>query len=206
MASMPAKLQKLEMREKRFVREYLVDFCGAAAMRRAGFKGKRPEIAASKMMMRPSVKAALVERQDQIAARLEVTIERVLKEQAAIAFADPRRLFNEDGSLKAIHELDDATAASLSAIEVETLFETGEGGKRAVGQLHKLKRWDKGKALEHLSRFLGILKDDSAPPPVIGPGLVVMVQQNVAVQAGEAPIASGTRVEVRLPLPGPSGS
>lgn len=203
---MPAKLPKLELREKRFVREYLVDFCGAAAMRRAGFKGTRPEIAASKMLARPAVKAALAERQDQIAARLEVTIERVLKEQAAIAFSDPRKLFNEDGSLKAVHELDDATAASLAAIEVSTEFETGPDGKKPVGELHKIKRWDKGKALEHLSKFLGILKDDSAPPPVMGPGLVVMVQQNVAVQGdGSAPIASG-RVEVRLPLPGPSGS
>jgi phage terminase small subunit len=160
------------------------------------------------MLAKPSVKAALAERQDQIAARLEVTVERVLKEQAAIAFSDPRKLFHEDGSLKAVHELDDATAASLSAIEVETQFETGPDGKKPVGELHKIKRWDKGKALEHLSRFLGILKDDSAPPPVVGPGLVVMVQQTVAVQGDSsgAPVAAAQRVEVRLPLPGPHGS
>lgn len=201
----PAKppAPKLLPRERRFVREYLVDFCGSRAIVRAGFKGERPDVAAAKMLAKPAVRAALEERQRQVEARLDITVERVLKEQAAIAFSDPRALFDENGAMKPVHELDDAAAAALAAIEVEELFEGSGESRERVGRLHKVKRWDKQKALEHLSRFLGMVKPDDDNRHPVGPGLVVVVQQS-ATAGGDA-AAAAQRVAVNLPRPARGG-
>lgn len=201
MADVPIKAGKLLPRERRFLREYMVDFNGTQAALRAGFTGKRPEVAASRMLAKPTVRAELQRRQDQIAARLEVTVERVLKEQAAIAFSDPRRMFNADGTLKPIHELDDASAAALAGIETEALFEGSGADRTHVGTLSKIKRWDKGKALEHLSKFLGIIKDQE-PPAAVGPGLTVIVQTSAGQAAVQAAPGAQGRVVVDLPGPG----
>ena len=42
---------------------------------------------------------------------------RVLKELARIGFADIRKLFNEDGSLKRFQDMDDDSAAALSGVQ-----------------------------------------------------------------------------------------
>lgn len=50
--------------------------------------------------------------------RLEVTADLVVKEIAKVAFFDPRKLFNGDGSLKLITEIDGQSAASIAGFEV----------------------------------------------------------------------------------------
>lgn len=50
---------QLAERDQRFVEEYCVDLCGTAAMRRIGFTGKRPDVAASKMLAKPAVAEAI---------------------------------------------------------------------------------------------------------------------------------------------------
>ena len=61
------------------------------------------------------------------AARLE--IEKILHQLACVAYSDPRRLFRADGSFIPVHELDDATAAAISSIELDA-----EGKDPAVEQ------------------------------------------------------------------------
>ncbi|WP_152051812.1 terminase small subunit [Tautonia marina] len=91
--------------------------------------------------------------------RHEATADRVIAELARLAFLDIRKAFDEEGNLKPIHELDDDTAAAISGLEVETLFE-GKGSEReAVGRLHKIKLSDKKGALDSLAKTLGIAPD-----------------------------------------------
>jgi phage terminase small subunit len=51
--------------------------------------------------------------------RLDISVDRVLQELARIAFFDPRKLFNHDGSLKDITELDADTAAAIASVEID---------------------------------------------------------------------------------------
>jgi phage terminase small subunit len=67
---------------------------------------------------------------DKRAARLEITAGRVLQKIAKLAFLDPRRFFEDDGSLKRIQDLDDDTAASIAGMEVIELFEGSGEQKR----------------------------------------------------------------------------
>ena len=87
--------------------------------------------------------------------RTEVAADRALLEIARIGFSDLRRLFHQDGRLKHPHEWDDDTAASIASVEIVTR-NLGDG---EVEHVHRIKLWDKGKALEQLSRHLGLYHD-----------------------------------------------
>ncbi len=56
--------------------------------------------------------------------RLGLSVDSLLLTLARCAFADERRLYRDDGSTKALHELDDDIAPAIEDIEVT---EVGEG-------------------------------------------------------------------------------
>ena|GEM_PF-1483441 len=134
------------------------------------------------------------------AEEVGISVQRVLREQAAIAFSDPRDLYDAAGELLPVHQWPDAVAQAVSSIEVEELFEGTGKERRYIGTLRKVKRWDKPKALEQLSRYLGMLKDDDKPPDV-GPGLTVIVQQGANTAAVHAGPGAQGRVVVDLQGP-----
>lgn len=52
-----------------------------------------------------------------------VTPDMVFRQMRRFAFPDVRGLYDEDGQLKPIHELDDDTAATIVSIDVETKYD-----------------------------------------------------------------------------------
>ena len=80
----------------------------------------------------------------------------MLQELARLAFLDPRKFFNPDGSLKHVTELDDDTAACLAGMYVEQ--GPGEDRQRK-GYCRKIKFVDKGANLERLGRYLKLFTD-----------------------------------------------
>lgn len=87
---------------------------------------------------------------------LNITPERVLQEYARIAFADVRCIFDDNGTLIPIHELDDDTAAAVASVEVQTI-----GDKEGVMKTdtHKVKMYDKLNALGVLAKRLKLYED-----------------------------------------------
>lgn len=92
------------------------------------------------------------------AAANEVTVERVLREVARLAFVDLRKAYNEDGTLKKPTEMDDDTAAALAGIDV-TSMQIGDDENPGSLVTKKLKTFDKKGALELCMRHLGMLND-----------------------------------------------
>src|SRR5262245_28904652 len=136
----------LSEKHERFVREYLVDLNAAAAYLRAGYKAKSPAVAsanAARLIASDSIQARVAELARAQHDRLEVTADRVLAAIAAIAFSDPRRFYNPDGSLKAVSELADEEAAALAQVEVFEEFEGSGKSRKRVGKTSKVKLCDK---------------------------------------------------------------
>ena len=73
--------------EKRaiFVREYAIDKNGTRAAIAAGFSAKSAAVTASKLLKNPKVKAELAELISKAMQRLDVTLDRVLQEEAKLA-------------------------------------------------------------------------------------------------------------------------
>lgn len=66
-------------RHQRFVDEYTLDLCGAAAARRAGYSKARARQTAHDLLQRDDIQQAIAERQANIADRLGITAEYVLR-------------------------------------------------------------------------------------------------------------------------------
>lgn len=151
--------QKLTPKQQRFVEEYLVDLNATQAAIRAGYSAKTAEWIGPQLLGKTHVSDAVAERMKAREERTHITQDRVLQELARIAFFDIRRLYREDGSMKAPHELDDDAAAVLSGVEVLEEF-AGNGDERTlIGFTKKAKVWDKGSALTLAMRHLGMLTD-----------------------------------------------
>lgn len=144
---------KLSPKQQAFVDEYLKDFSVGKAAARAGFSEKTAHVQGSKMLaldvVSKAVEAAIAKR----TAGAEVEQERILQELACIAFSDPRRLFDSNGCLKDMVDLDEVTARSLKSIEV-TSREDKEG---EVTTTAKLSFWDKVSGLKLFMEHKGML-------------------------------------------------
>jgi phage terminase small subunit len=102
-------------------------------------------------------KPALVAAESRIALNLQST----LFELARIAHCDVRRMYDEHGRMKPIHEMDADTAAAISGVDQLDYFEQGKDGKGAVGVVKKVRLHSKVQALEQLMRHFGGFKEDN---------------------------------------------
>jgi phage terminase small subunit len=150
--------KQLEMKDKRrrFVEEYLACRDATKAAIAAGYKPSTARSRGYQYLRHPEAAAMIAEHDRALTARLGITSARVLAETARIAFSDHRKLFNADGSLKPLHELDDDTAAALAS--VESVTRAARGGEPA-SQLHKVKLGDKPAALALLGRYFRMFNE-----------------------------------------------
>ena len=154
-------------RQDQFIDEFLVDYNGKEAAIRAGFAPKSAKCRASQLLALPYIQDKLAKKQKKITKRLEVSAERVLEELARIAFSNVQDLFDENGGLKLISDMDRDTTAALSGIEVITrLGDPDESGNRHPEQIHKIKLWDKNAALVSLLKKLGMFEKDNSQRPL----------------------------------------
>lgn len=85
-------LRELTAKEARFVAEYLIDLNATQAAIRAGYSERTATSIGSENLTKPHVIAAIEVGQAALAARTEITQERVLKEFWTVATADPNEL------------------------------------------------------------------------------------------------------------------
>lgn len=145
--------KKLTARQEQFVKEYLIDLNASQAAVRAGYKGD-PNTVGPRLLadvgIRSLVDQAIARRSESVG----VTAERVLLELERLALFDIRKIFNSDGTLKRVIDLDDDTAAAIMSVE---MVEIGTDGQLAISK--KFKAADKKGALELMMRHKGMLTD-----------------------------------------------
>jgi phage terminase small subunit len=110
---------------------------------------------ASVLAANVEVRSRVAELTQKAAASNEVTVERVLKELARLAFFDVSKLVGEDGRPLAIHQMDEDTRRAVVGIDVATVGNDQQG----VGEVLKIKLADKGANLERLGRHLKVFVD-----------------------------------------------
>src|SRR5690606_14509916 len=108
----------LTAKQRRFVEEYLIDLNATQAAIRAGYSSRTAGQIGDENLKKPQIAAAVQAAQAERSARTQITQDRVLTELARIAFFDIRKLYNDDGSMKRPHELDDDAAAVLAGVDV----------------------------------------------------------------------------------------
>ena len=150
---------KLTPKQEAFAAKYVE--CGnATEAYRTAYKKSRKwketslNVQAIKSLHNPKISKRIVELRGATSEELLVSPVSVLREYARNGFSDIRKLFEKDGSLKHIHDLDDDIAAAVSSIEVVTKS-VGHG---EVEYVAKVKLWPKNPALESLGKNLGLFE------------------------------------------------
>lgn len=149
---------KLNVKQLAFVSEYMVDMNATQAAIRAGYSPRSAAEQASKLLINPKIQEEVARRRKHREVRTSVSSDRVILEAARLALFDPRKLFHEDGSPKAVTELDDDTAACIGGLDVVHIGNSELG----VGQVLKYKINDKNSALEKLFKHHGLYERDNA--------------------------------------------
>ncbi len=143
-------------RHERFAQELAKGETADAAYVAAGFKENRGN--ASTLKAKQIIQDRVAEILTASAERVEITKARVLEELGRIGFSDIRKMFNDNGSLRRVEDLDDDAAACLSSIEVVTKRVPG-GDADEVEHVAKIKLWDKRAALVDIGKHLGMFTE-----------------------------------------------
>lgn len=149
-------LKPLNPKQERFCKEYLIDFNATQAAIRAGYSKQTAYSIGQRLLKNVEVKRFLESKGKQLATKLEISQERTLREIARMAYSDIRNIYNNDGSVKAVHELDDDTAAAISSVEID---EQVNGKSKVKTRTKKFRFHDKTKAVEMLAKHFHIYQD-----------------------------------------------
>lgn len=152
-------MSTLNPKQARFVAEYLIDLNATQAAIRAGYSQKTAYSQGERLLRHVEVQEAIQAGQKARADRTQITQDRVLQELARLAFFDIRKLYNDDGGLKAPHELDDDTAAAVAQLESFEEYAGRGEDREAIGTTRKAKTFSKDAALALAMRHLGMLND-----------------------------------------------
>jgi phage terminase small subunit len=154
----------LNARQQRFVLEYQVDQVATQAAIRAGYSAGTAHVQGSRLLSNVKVREAIAKAQAKAAGKAEVSVERVLKEYARIAFLNPQDLYDVDGCLLNVKDMPEDAARAIAGLEEEVIYGSdGEGRKLDVGRLKKIRLTGKIPALEGLARHLGMFQDERTP-------------------------------------------
>jgi phage terminase small subunit len=143
----------LNLKQIRFIEEYMKDLNASQAALRAGYSPKTAHAQGCALLKNPKVAHELKIRTNARSKSNEITADRVLKELARLGFSDMRNLskWGPGGVLlKDSTKLDDDSAAAVAEVsQAET-----RQGKNVKIKLH-----DKPQALDKLARHLGLFRD-----------------------------------------------
>lgn len=140
------------------------------------YRGRNPVSAATEacaLFKKPQIDAYLTQREEELRAKYRLTTDDVIKSLSQALHFDPAKLYNEDGSLKKVTELDEDTRMALAAIEVVEMAGGakigGEGAEHVPMYTKKLKWLDKNTTREQAMKHLGLFEKDNRqkPPSVI---------------------------------------
>ena len=141
--------------QKRFCDEYLIDFNATRAYKAAYKSCRKDETAnvnGSKLLRNTKVKEYIAEKQQEMQERNKITQDTIIQELAKIALFNIKDIYNEDGTLKKVTELDDDTAKAISGVKILQ--------KAGAMKIILSKTNDKTKALELLGKHLGMFKEN----------------------------------------------
>lgn len=148
----------MNAKQEAFVREYLIDLNATQAAIRAGYSKKTARAIGAENLTKPYIKTAINREIDKRAARTEINADRVIKELAALGFADTTLAIRVKRGRVVVTDTDklsESTRRAISEIK-QTINVTG-------GASISIKFHDKKGPLQLLGQHLGIFEDEGQP-------------------------------------------
>lgn len=167
---------KLNEMQELFCREYLKDFNGSEAAKRAGYSAKTARTIASQLLTKLDIQQRIAEQANAHIAKVEDGVDKIIQELYLIALSDIGDFVDWDNSSTVVQEeqYDPETGEPIEekrkpwGIRLRTKKEMGSK-TRAISEIseaesmfdikRKVKMWDKLKAIELLGKYHGIFKE-----------------------------------------------
>lgn len=150
----------LTPRQQVFVTEYLVDLNATQAAVRAGYSAKTAHAQGPRLLEHVEVRAAVDDALKRRSERVEVKADDILRELLRLAMVDIGEAFDANGRLKPIKDIPPDVRRAIAGIEVFEEFKGSGQDRIPVGEVRKLKFWDKVKGLELLGKHLKLFNDN----------------------------------------------
>jgi phage terminase small subunit len=140
-----------EAEQQQFASLYVLHGSNAAAAYREMGIGESNAAERSKVWLNIPGMVARIERVRRMAIKqLDVSLDRILRELACVAFLDVKDLLAEDGTLLDLSSMTEEARRAIAGIDVE---------QGQASTVKKIKVSDKLRALEQIAKMQGYLKD-----------------------------------------------
>lgn len=160
--------KKLNPKQLRFCREYVIDHNGTQAAIRAGYSKRTAKEQAYDLLTKPHVQGEIAKLEEKATKRLDKTADDVLRELALLGFsnmADFMRILPSGDPCVDLSEMTREQAAALTEATIED-FTDGRGESARDVRRVKIKLADKRAALVELGKHFGLFKGEDRPPDV----------------------------------------
>ena len=147
--------------EEDFCREYFVERArqGRGAKYRAavlaGYSEKTASSSASRLLKRANVQKRLEQLRSEQMTKAGITVEKLLAQYAAWAFADPIAMFTRDGVLLSLDDMPPEARQLIQGFEVKEEVDMSSG-EPEIRQLVKVKLVDRKGSLDQLAKWKDI--------------------------------------------------
>jgi phage terminase small subunit len=144
-------------RRRLFVEAYLANGeNGTAAAIAAGLSKKSAHAQAHALLKHPEVVALIAERRAAVTKKYELNTELVVRTIVQELQFDPAKLYDEDGQLKPLDQLDEDTRMALTSVEFAQV-----GSTDAPIFVRKVRWGQRSAAREQAMKFLGMFEKDN---------------------------------------------
>lgn len=131
-----------------------------------GYKENTAATASWELLKKPEIVEYLAKRDEELRAKYRLTTDDVIRSLSQALHFDPAKLYNEDGSLKKVTELDEDTRMALASVEVVEMAGgmkiDGDGGIEHVPMFTKKVKWiEKNPARDQAMKHLGLYDADN---------------------------------------------
>lgn len=161
--------QGLTPKQRRFVREYMVDHNAAGAARRAGYSGEYADKIGSQLLGKTRVKNAVREEAEILAARTELRADQAIREAMLIAYSSLGHYWADDeaGVVRLKPDAPFGAMRALQATKVRKKRRVFPEGERLVEEFDttvEMRLWDKVAGLRFIFQHLGLMRPPELPP------------------------------------------
>lgn len=143
-------------RHRRFCEEYVKDFNGAAAARRAGYEELGDRVQACNLLQREDVQGYLNQLISEIRKRNQLEVDDLVQELKRVAFSDIGNYFDEDCNILPIHEIAQEARSALTHYQ-----EDEHPSRHGIKRVRRIKLHSKLDAIEKLMRYMGAYELDN---------------------------------------------
>lgn len=148
-----------------FCHEFVKDYCGAQAAVRAGYSKASRRTRGSEVLALPKVRKYIAQLHQENLRLLELDHGKILAQYAAMAFYDPRDLYDEDGKMYPPHKLPESIARCVEEIKYDR-----------DGNFTGYKLAGRQGALDSLSKILDMMREKVDATVDLGDDLMKLME------------------------------